>query len=219
MNRASQALLLTALVFPALSMAQEPAATRPQSPQFNYSYVELGYDETDFDLGPVDVDGDGLTLSGSFEINDEWHAYASYGSADLDFGIDVDTWVLGAGYVFPLKEDVDSTGECSISTSASDARHRWRRRGRLGLPGPNPRANQRRVRGRRRHSIRGCHRQRYVAASERTLLLHRGLLGRHRNHVCRRHRRDRHQRTLLVLTIRPRAQRAIVARAADAPVR
>ena len=120
MNRASQALLLTALVFPALSMAQEPAATRPQSPQFNYSYVELGYDETDFDLGPVDVDGDGLTLSGSFEINDDWHAYASYGSADLDFGIDVDTWVLGAGYVFPLKEDVDIYGRVLYIDISSD---------------------------------------------------------------------------------------------------
>jgi Outer membrane protein beta-barrel domain len=121
MNRASQALLLAALVFPALSRAQEPAAARPQSPQFNYSYVELGYDESDFDLGPVDVDGDGLTLSGSFEINDEWHAYASYGSADLDFGIDVDTWVLGAGYVFPLKEDIDLYGRVLYLDISSDA--------------------------------------------------------------------------------------------------
>ena len=110
MNRASQALLLAAVVLPAVSMAQEPAATRPQSAQFSYSYVELGYDETDFDLGPLDVDGDGLTLAGSFEINDDWHVYASYGSADADFGIDVDTWTLGAGYVFPLKEDIDIYG-------------------------------------------------------------------------------------------------------------
>ncbi len=28
---------------------------------------------------------------------------ASYGNADLDFGIDVDTWALGAGYAFPLQ--------------------------------------------------------------------------------------------------------------------
>ena len=110
MYRASRALLLAAVALPAVSMAQEPAATRPESAQFNYSYVELGYDETDFDLGPVDVDGDGLTLAGSFEINDDWHVYASYGSHDFDLGIDVDTWTLGAGYVFPLKQDIDIYG-------------------------------------------------------------------------------------------------------------
>jgi hypothetical protein len=120
MISASRAWLVAAAVLPAWSMAQEPAA-RPQSPQFNYSYVELGYDETDFDLGPFDVDGDGLTLSGSFEINDEWHAYASYGSSDLDFGIDVDTWTLGAGYVFPLKEDVDLYGRVLYVDVSVDA--------------------------------------------------------------------------------------------------
>ena len=51
-----------------------------------------------------------MTLSGSFEINDDWHAFASYGNADLDFGIDIDTWALGAGYAFPLREDVDLYG-------------------------------------------------------------------------------------------------------------
>jgi hypothetical protein len=121
MSRASQALLLAALAVPAVSLAQEAATARPQSAQFNYSYVELGYDETDFDLGPVDVDGDGLTLAGSFEINDDWHVYASYGSADLDFGIDVDTWILGAGYVFPLKEDIDIYGRVLYIDTSVDA--------------------------------------------------------------------------------------------------
>lgn len=121
MNRAFQTLLLAALALPAVSMAQEAATTRPTSAQFTYSYVELGYDETDFDLGPVDVDGDGLTLAGSFEINDDWHVYASYGSADLDFGIDVDTWTLGAGYVFPLKEGIDIYGRVLYIDTSVDA--------------------------------------------------------------------------------------------------
>ena len=110
MNGVSRALLVTAVLLPMLSGAQESAATRPESSQFNYSYVELGYDETEYQVGNTDVDGDGLTLSGSFEINDDWHAFASYGSADLDFGIDVDTWAIGAGYAFPLREDVDLYG-------------------------------------------------------------------------------------------------------------
>jgi hypothetical protein len=38
MNGVSRALALTTIVLPALGAAQEPA-TRPQSPQFNYTYV------------------------------------------------------------------------------------------------------------------------------------------------------------------------------------
>ena len=121
MSAVSRALLVTAALLPLSSEAQEAATTRPQSPQFNYSYVELGYDESDFDVGPFDVDGDGLTLSGSFEINDEWHAFASYGSSDLDFGIDIDTWTLGAGYVFPLQEDIDLYGRVLYIDVNADA--------------------------------------------------------------------------------------------------
>jgi opacity protein-like surface antigen len=121
MNGVSRALLCTAVLLPAVSAAQESAATRPQSSQFNYSYVEISYDETDFDFGPFNIDGDGLTLAGSFEINDEWHAYASYGNADLDFGIDLDTWTLGAGYAFPLNQDTDLYGRVLYIDINADA--------------------------------------------------------------------------------------------------
>lgn len=107
MNGVSRALLCTAILFPAVGAAQQ---SRPQSAQFSYNYVELSYDEMDFDLGGPDIDGDGLTLSGSFELTEDWHAFASYGSADLDFGIDLDTWAIGAGYVFPLREGIDIYG-------------------------------------------------------------------------------------------------------------
>ncbi len=110
MNGVSRALFAAALLLPALSQAQQQQTTRPQSSQFNYSYVELSYDESDFEVGGGDIDGDGLTLSGSFEINDDWHAFASFGNADLDLGVDVDTWALGAGYVFPLQDDIDLYG-------------------------------------------------------------------------------------------------------------
>ena len=198
-NGVSRALLGAAFLLPAFGQAQESAARAGVGAVQLHLRCSCRYDETDFDVGPVDVDGDGLTLSGSFELNDDWHIYTSYGQADLDFGIDVDTWAIGAGYVYPLKEGIDLYGRVLYIDISSDAAHRGRR-GRLGLPSPNPRAYQRRVRGRRRHSIRGRH---PTATSSlqamRTLQLHRGLLGRHRNHVCRRHRRDRHQRTLLVL--------------------
>lgn len=118
-NGVSRALLCTAFLLPALSQAQE--AARPQSAQFNYTYVQIGYDELDFDVGPFDVDGDGLTFSGSYEINDDWHVYASFGSFDLDPGnADIDTWTLGAGYVFPLKEDIDIYGRVLYIDQSAD---------------------------------------------------------------------------------------------------
>lgn len=118
-NGVSRALLCAAFLLPALGQAQE--AARPQSAQFNYNYVEISYDELDFDLGPADVDGDGLTLSGSYEITDDWHIYAAYGSHDLDFGIDLDTWTVGAGYVYPLKDDIDIYGRVLYIDQSADA--------------------------------------------------------------------------------------------------
>ena len=118
-NGVSRALLCTAFLLPALSQAQE--AARPESAQFNYTYVQISYDELDFDVGPFDVDGDGLTFSGSYEINDDWYVYASFGSFDLDPGnTDIDTWTLGAGYVFPLKEDIDIYGRVLYIDQSSD---------------------------------------------------------------------------------------------------
>lgn len=125
MNGVTRALLVTPLLLPALATAQDNS-TRPQSSQFNYSYVEIGYDESDFDVGGGDIDGDGLTLSGSYEINDDWHVFASYGTADLDFNVDIDTLAVGAGYVFPLRDDVDVYGRVlyinqDIDTPGGDA--------------------------------------------------------------------------------------------------
>jgi len=106
-NGVSRALLCTAFSLPAFGQAQD---ARPESAEFNYTYLEVSYDEHDFDLGNASVDGDGITLSGSFELTDDWHIYTSYSQADLDFGIDVDTWAVGAGYVYPLKDGIDLYG-------------------------------------------------------------------------------------------------------------
>jgi hypothetical protein len=112
-------LLGSAVLLPVVAAAQE-AQTRPTEPQFEYSYVELGYDETEFDVGGGDLDGDGITISGSFELNDEWHVFASYGQTDLEFGFDVDTLAIGAGYVYPFKSDVDLYGRVLYIDSEVD---------------------------------------------------------------------------------------------------
>jgi hypothetical protein len=95
-------LLAAAVLLPTVATAQQATQSQP----FNYSYVEIGYDE--FDVGPFD--GDGLTLTGSFEITDDWHLVAAYGAADFDGGGDLDTWTVGAGYRHPLKSNVDLYG-------------------------------------------------------------------------------------------------------------
>src|SRR5687767_4853597 len=97
-------LLMTTVLLPAIGAAQQTERQRPTQPDpFDYTYVELGYAETEFDVaGGGDLDGDGFTLTGSLQLSDDWHAFAAYGNADLDFGIDLDTWQIGAGYRYPL---------------------------------------------------------------------------------------------------------------------
>jgi hypothetical protein len=112
-------LFSTALLLPAFAAAQE---TRPSEPEFEYTYVEIGYAETEFEVGGGvgDIDGDGMSVLGSFELNDEWHVVASYGQADLDFGFDIDTLTVGAGYVFPMESDIDLYGRVLYIDSEVD---------------------------------------------------------------------------------------------------
>jgi hypothetical protein len=115
MTGLARALFVTTALVPTLAFAQQTPS------QLDYTYVELAYDESDFEVaGGGDVDGDGLTLSGSFAITDEWHAFASYGNADLDFGIDIDTWAIGAGYRYPLRDDIDLYGRVLYINSETD---------------------------------------------------------------------------------------------------
>lgn len=103
MNGVSRALVVIAAIAPGVGMAQQSARAQPD---LSYTYVEATYDTNDFN----DIDGDALTVSGSFKINRDWHVYASYSSADLDFGIDVDTLAIGAGYRYAIKNNVDLYG-------------------------------------------------------------------------------------------------------------
>jgi hypothetical protein len=118
MDGVSKTLLVAAALLPAVSQGQAQQQT-PVEP-FDYTYVELSYDETDFDFGSGDINGDGLTLSSSFEINEDWHAFASYNTADLDFGIDLDSWAVGGGYRYPLRDDVDIYGRVLYISSDID---------------------------------------------------------------------------------------------------
>ena len=197
MNGVSKGLLVLAALVPAVSQAQQPTPL----PELSYNYAELSYDESDFDLDSDNVDGDGLTLSGSFELTEDWHAYAAYSTSDLDDGIDVDGWAIGAGYRYPLQDNVDIYGRVLYINREVDGPGPCRRRGRRPrAASAYPHARQRSVRGRGRHSAPRRRRQRHGAAGERPLPLHAELLGRHRPDVRRRYRQPRDQRALHVLT-------------------
>jgi hypothetical protein len=76
---------------------------------FDYSYLDLGYINTQFDDGGGSSDGFGLR--GSFALTDQLHLIGSYSKEDLDFNIDLDTYTIGAGLNWPLSPnlDIDST--------------------------------------------------------------------------------------------------------------
>jgi len=115
------ALAACSLLLPALSSAQQ---SPPQSSSgLGYTWAELGYDKHDFDVdrAPGNIDGTGFTLSGSFRVSDNWHVYGSYGTANVDFGIGVDTWVLGLGYNYSLNPKLDLYGRVLYIDQSADS--------------------------------------------------------------------------------------------------
>lgn len=86
---------------------------------FDYSYLQLGYGTIDFD--DIDVDGDGFSLSGSYAINSDWHVFAGYEGASLDFGVDATTLGAGVGYNTEMSPTVDMFARLSYQYVELDA--------------------------------------------------------------------------------------------------
>lgn len=80
-------------------------STSVNAEDFDYTYFSLGYGTIDFD--DINVDGDGFTLAGSFAINQSYHVFTSYNTADLDFNVDATTFSAGIGYNRGLSDVVD----------------------------------------------------------------------------------------------------------------
>jgi hypothetical protein len=102
-------LVVSVLVFSAASYAED----------FDYSYVDLSYGMLEID--DIDVDGDGFGLGGSFAINPDFHVFAGYQSAGLDFGVDVTTFGAGIGYNTELSPTVDAVARLSYQYAEVDA--------------------------------------------------------------------------------------------------
>lgn len=73
---------------------------------FDYNYLQLEYSNLEID--DINGDGDGIGLSGSFAINPDWHVFAGYQSAGLDFGRDVNAFNAGIGYNTEMSPTVDA---------------------------------------------------------------------------------------------------------------
>ena len=86
MKRLFAGAIMFAMSLPA--MAESPS----------YNFLQLDWRTVEFDAGSVDVDGDGLGISGAFEIAPNWHIVAGYSSIDLDAGVDFAEFGIGAGY-------------------------------------------------------------------------------------------------------------------------
>lgn len=79
--------------------------------EFDYSWLGFGYGMIEFD--DVNVDGDALGIDGSFAFHEDFHAFASYAAADLDFGFDATTFDIGVGYNTSLSNAVDAYARLS----------------------------------------------------------------------------------------------------------
>lgn len=98
--------MLRSVLFTAL-IALSASAT---AQDFDYNYLNLGYQRVTLDDGLFDVDGDGIGLSGSFEINESFTIFGGYGMAEFEeagIEVDADTLSVGIGWHTPLSDRVD----------------------------------------------------------------------------------------------------------------
>lgn len=86
---------------------------------FSYNFVTASYGTVDFD--DLDVDGDGFGIGLSLELNDEFHLFGAYESADLDFGVDVTDWNVGVGFNTAITPVIDVFAQLSYEYVEVDA--------------------------------------------------------------------------------------------------
>jgi len=86
-----------------------------QAANFNYNYGQIGYETGDFE---------GLTLTGSFEINKDLFVLARYVAVTNDaaaFDLDYSEISVGAGYHMPIDKKTDAVFTVSLSSGEVDA--------------------------------------------------------------------------------------------------
>lgn len=92
--------------------------------EFDYNYLNVGYQRMTLDDGSFDVDGDGFGIGGSFEITESFFLSASYGMAEFEeqgVTVDFDTWSAGLGWHTPLSDTIDFVSTLSYERVEASA--------------------------------------------------------------------------------------------------
>ena len=77
-----------------------------ENSSFDYSFLDLGY--TDIQYDDSDTDADGFGVRGSFKLTDNLNLIGSFGTGGVDdFDIDVKKYTIGAGLHWPLNRNLD----------------------------------------------------------------------------------------------------------------
>ncbi|MGE0030758.1 MAG: outer membrane beta-barrel protein [Steroidobacteraceae bacterium] len=98
-----------------LLLAAAPFAA--QAEEMSYSFVDLGYAETDIDNGPT---GDGFGARGSVGFAENFFVFADYLNQDIA-GIDFDLYSVGLGGRLEIAESVDLVGKVGYLEANGEA--------------------------------------------------------------------------------------------------
>jgi len=88
----------------ALAAASMPALAESE---LSYSFIEAVYIDTEIDERNFDVEGDGLGLSGSVELGDNFFMRAGFANQDFDGGIDTEQRTIGFGAHTAIADKTD----------------------------------------------------------------------------------------------------------------
>lgn len=90
-------------------------AQETRQPALSYTFGELRF---------VDVDdgGSGFELGGSYRFTTNWIGVASLSSLDFSNSVDVTTFEIGAGYIYPFRDSWDIQANARVIRTEVDTR-------------------------------------------------------------------------------------------------